>query len=137
MCRNIKTLHNFEPPATQEEVRASALQYVRKLTGLKSFSKANKAACEHAVDHITAITLDLFDRLVVHGPPRTREVERQKAIERGKKREQQLRERGLRQIGSPCRSSLPLLRRYALLSVEIGVTRSPRVRRSVSKGISR
>jgi len=99
MCRNIKTLHHFEPPATQEEVRASALQYVRKLTGLKSFSKANKAACEHAVDHITAITLDLFDRLVVHGTPRTREDERQKAIERGKKREQQLRERVLREIG--------------------------------------
>ena len=70
-----------------------------QLTGLKSFSKANKAACEHAVNHITAITLDLFDRLVVHGPPRTREVERQKAIERGKKREQQLRERVLREIG--------------------------------------
>jgi len=97
MCRNIKTLHHFEPPATQEEVRASALQYVRKLTGLKSFSKANKEACEHAVDHISAVTLDLFDELVVHGPPRTREVERQKAIERGKKREQQLRDRVLRE----------------------------------------
>ena len=99
MCRNIKTLHHFEPPATDEEVRASALQYVRKLTGLKSFSKANKDACDHAVDHITAITLDLFDRLVVHGPARTREAERQKAIERGKKREQHLRERMLREIG--------------------------------------
>jgi len=73
------------------------LQYVRKLTGLKSFSKANKEACEHAVDHISAVTLDLFDQLVVHGPPRTREVERQKAIERGKKREQQLRDRVLRE----------------------------------------
>jgi hypothetical protein len=96
MCRNIKTLHHFEPPATEEEVRASALQYVRKLTGLKSFSKANKQACDHAVEHITAITLRMFGQLEVHGPPRSREAERQKAIERGKKREQQLRTRVLR-----------------------------------------
>jgi hypothetical protein len=98
MCRNIKTLHRFEPPATRDEVRASALQYVRKLTGFKSFSKANKAACEHAVDHITEITLDLFGRLEVHGPPRSREIERQRAIERGKKREEQLRARVLRDL---------------------------------------
>src|SRR5216684_1266559 len=99
MCRNIKTLHHFEPPATEDEVRASALQYVRKLSGLKSFSKANKQACEHAVEHITEITLQLFSQLEVHGPPRSREAERQKAIERGKKREQQLRERVLRELG--------------------------------------
>jgi len=98
MCRNIKTLHHFEPPATEDEVRASALQYVRKLSGLKSFSKANQAACEHAVEHITEITLDLFSRLVVHGPPRSRDVERQKAIERGRKREEQLRKRVLSEI---------------------------------------
>ena len=98
MCRNIKTLHHFEPPATEDEVRASALQYVRKLSGLKSFSKANKEACEHAVEHITGITLDLFARLEVHGPPRSREAERQKAIGRGMKREQQLRERVLREM---------------------------------------
>jgi len=98
MCRNIKTLHHFEPPATEEEVRASALQYVRKLTGLKSFSRANKEACEHAVEHITGITLQLFDQIEVHGPPRSREAERQKAIERGKKREQQLRARVLREL---------------------------------------
>jgi len=98
MCRNIKTLHHFEPPATEDEVRASALQYVRKLSGLKSFSKANKQACEHAVEHITEITLQLFSQLEVHGPPRSREAERQKAIERGKKREQQLRERVLREL---------------------------------------
>ena len=97
MCRNIKTLHHFEPPATEDEVRASALQYVRKLSGLKSFSKANQAACEHAVDHITEITLHLFAQLEVHGPPRSREAEKQKAVERGKKREQQLRERVLRE----------------------------------------
>src|SRR5205814_73662 len=98
MCRNIKTLHHFEPPATEQEVRPSALHYLRQLSGLKSFSKANKEACEHAVDHITEITLQLFDHLVVHGPPRSREAEREKAIERGKKREQQLRERVLREI---------------------------------------
>ncbi len=89
MCQNIKTLYHFEPPATEEEVRASALQYVRKLSGLKSFSKANKHAGEHAVDHITEITIQLFTQLESHGPPRSREVERQMAIERGKKREQQ------------------------------------------------
>jgi hypothetical protein len=98
MCRNIKTLHHFDPPATEEEVRASALQYVRKLTGLKSFSRANRRACEHAVDEITGITLRLFAELEVHGPPRSREVERQKAIERGRKREEQLRARVLREV---------------------------------------
>lgn len=98
MCRNIKTLYHFEPPATEEEVRASALQFVRKLTGLKSFSKANQGPCEHAVEHITQITLELFGQLETHGPPRSREAERQKAIERGKKREQQLRARVLREI---------------------------------------
>lgn len=96
MCRNIKTLYHFEPPATEDEVRASALQYVRKLTGLKSFSRANQEPCEHAVEHITQITLQLFSQIETHGPPRSREVERQKAIERGKKREQQLRARLLR-----------------------------------------
>jgi hypothetical protein len=98
MCRNIKTLYHFEPPATEEEVRASALQYVRKLTGLKSFSKANRAACEHAVEHITEITMELFGRIEPHGPPRSREAEREKAVERGKKREAQLRARVLREM---------------------------------------
>src|SRR5258708_23752965 len=76
MCRNIKTLYHFEPPATEEEVRASALQYVRKLSGRKSFSQANKQACEHAVDHITEITLQLFTQLESHGPPRPRDIGR-------------------------------------------------------------
>lgn len=98
MCRNIKTLYHFEPPATVDEVRASALQYVRKLSGLKSFSKKNQKACEHAVEHITEITLQLFHELEAHGPPRSREVEREKAIERGKKREKQLREKLLREM---------------------------------------
>ncbi len=100
MCRNIKTLYHFEPPATEDEVRASALQYVRKLSGLKSVSKANQRAFEHAVDHITEITLRLFEELETHGPPRSREAEREKAVARGKKREQQLRARVLAELGS-------------------------------------
>jgi len=98
MCRNIKTLYHFEPPASEDEVRASALQYVRKLSGHKSFSRANKEACEHAVEHITEITLHLFTQLQPHGPPRNRDAERQKAVERGKKREEQLRARVLRDV---------------------------------------
>jgi hypothetical protein len=86
MCRNIKTLHHFEPPATRDEVAASALQYVRKLTGMHHPSKANQAAFEAAVQQITALTLHLFDHLEAHGPPRSREIERQKAQERSRKR---------------------------------------------------
>jgi hypothetical protein len=93
MCRNIKTLHHFEPPATREEVEASALQYVRKLTGMHSPSKANQTAFDAAVQQITRLTLHLFSHLEVHTPPRSREVERQKAVERGRKREAQLRAR--------------------------------------------
>lgn len=93
MCRNIKTLHHFEPPATKDEVRASALQYVRKLTGMNAPSQANEKAFNAAVEKITDITWHLFDHLEVHSPPRSREHERMKAIERGKKREAQLRAR--------------------------------------------
>jgi hypothetical protein len=93
MCRNIKTLHHFEPPATPDEVRASALQYVRKLTGMQTPSKANRHAFDEAVDTITRVTLHLFDHLEAHGPPRSREAERAKAVERGKKREAQLRKK--------------------------------------------
>lgn len=93
MCRNIKTLHHFEPPATLDEVRASALQYVRKLSGMPHPSKANEKAFAKAVDEITHITLHLFDALEVHSPPRSREAEKLKALERGKKREAQLRAR--------------------------------------------
>ena len=100
MCRNIKTLHNFKPPATEEEVRASALQYVRKLTGMNRPSRANEHAFQHAVDEVTRITHELFDALETHGPPRSREAERLRAIERGKKREAQNRERLLRTIGA-------------------------------------
>ncbi len=91
MCRNIRTLHHFEPPATTEEVRASALQYVRKLTGMNAPSKANQEAFDTAVERITALTLELFHTLEVQAPPRSREAEKRKAAERGKKREALLR----------------------------------------------
>jgi hypothetical protein len=86
MCRNIKTLHHFEPPATREEVQASALQYIRKLTGMRAPSRANQAAFDAAVEAVTRVTLDLFDHLEAHGPPRSREVEREKAVLRFKRR---------------------------------------------------
>ncbi len=101
MCRNIKMLHHFSPPATREEVHASALQYVRKLTGMNAPSKANRQAFDAAVQKVLSATLELFDLLDVHGPPRSREVEREKAIERGKKREAQTRERVLKTITAP------------------------------------
>ncbi len=91
MCRNIKTLHHFEPPATEEEVHASALQYVRKLTGMTSPSQANQKAFNAAVEDITALTLKLFDVLEVHSPPRSREMEKLKAVKRNQKREEQMR----------------------------------------------
>lgn len=93
MCRNIKTLHHFEPPATRDEVRASALQFVRKLTGMREPSKSNKAAFERAVGEIEASTLKLFDVLEVHGPPRSREAEALKAKARGQQRDARLRAR--------------------------------------------
>src|SRR5688500_10500614 len=96
MCRNIKTLHNFKPPATEEEIQASALQYVRKLSGMQHPSHANEKAFERAVEKITRITQELFASLETHAPPKSREIERAKAVERGKKREAQLRERLLR-----------------------------------------
>jgi len=79
MCRNIKTLHNFAPPATDDEIRASALQFVRKLSGLARPSKANEAAFNHAVDHVTEIARELIASLVTTAPPRNREVEAAKA----------------------------------------------------------
>lgn len=93
MCRNIKLLHHFEPPASRDEIEASALQYVRKLSGINKPSKANQAAFDAAVKKVTQATIELFDLLEVHGPPRSREVERLKAIERGKKRDEQFRKR--------------------------------------------
>jgi hypothetical protein len=86
MCRSIKTLHHFEPPATVEEVRASALQFVRKLSGMRAPSKANRHAFDEAVEAVTRVTLHLFEHLEAHGPPRSREVEREKAIAKFKQR---------------------------------------------------
>lgn len=82
MCRNIRTLHNFEPPATHEEVHASALQFVRKIAGFTRPSKANEAAFAHAVDEVTRAAHALLDALVTHAPPRNREIEATKARER-------------------------------------------------------
>lgn len=82
MCRNIRTLFNFEPPATREEIRASSLQFVRKLSGFNSPSKANEAAFDRAVDQIEAAARLLIDSLVTNAEPRDRIVEARKAKER-------------------------------------------------------
>jgi hypothetical protein len=79
MCRNIKTLHNFKPPATDEEVRASSLQFVRKLSGFTKPSKANELAFNHAVDEVARTAHELLQSLVTNAPPRDREVEATKA----------------------------------------------------------
>ncbi|MDY7226306.1 DUF2277 domain-containing protein [Hyalangium rubrum] len=98
MCRNIKLLHHFEPPASKEEIRDSALQYVRKLSGMRAPSRANQAAFDRAVDEVTATITRLFASLESHGPPRTREAEKLKAIDRGLKREAQVRARVLQNM---------------------------------------
>lgn len=79
MCRNIRTLHNFEPAATTEEIEAAALQYVRKLSGSAKPSQANEAAFHRAVEEVAAASQRLLDALVTHAPPRDREVEAAKA----------------------------------------------------------
>lgn len=79
MCRSIKTLHNFKPPATDEEVRASSLQFVRKLSGFSKPSRANEAAFTRAVDDVMQAARALLDALVTNAPPRDREVEATKA----------------------------------------------------------
>jgi hypothetical protein len=79
MCRNIKTLHNFKPPATDEEIRASSIQFVRKLSGFTKPSKSNEIAFNRAVDQVTKAAHDLLDSLVTNAPPRDREVEALKA----------------------------------------------------------
>jgi hypothetical protein len=86
MCRNIKTLANFEPAATQDEVRASALQFVRKLSGTTRPSRANEAVFNQAVDDVTAIAARLIESLSTSAPPRNREEEARKAKERSLKR---------------------------------------------------
>ena len=86
MCRNIRTLHNFEPPATGEEVRASALQYVRKISGSTKPSRANTEAFDAAVDEVAEVTAKLLDRLVSAAPPKNREAEAAKARARSAER---------------------------------------------------
>ena len=86
MCRNIKTLHNFEPPATAEEIDAAALQYVRKLSGTTKPSKANEAAFARAVEDVAAASTRLLRSLVTAAPPRDREVEAERARERSRQR---------------------------------------------------
>lgn len=86
MCRNIKTLFNFEPPASDEEIRAASLQFVRKLSGFTKPSKANEEAFDLAIDRVTAVAHELLDALVTNAPPRDRETEAAKARERAAKR---------------------------------------------------
>ena len=87
MCRNIRVLFNFQPPATEEEVRAAALQYVRKVSGSTKPSKANEEVFAHAVEEIAQSTMKLLDHLVTHGPPRDRAEEARKARLRWQERE--------------------------------------------------
>ena len=86
MCRNIRTLHNFDPPASEDEIRAAALQYVRKVSGQTKPSRANEAVFDRAVDEVAAATRALLDELVTAAAPRDREVEaaraRARAVER-------------------------------------------------------
>jgi len=86
MCRNIKTLFNFAPPATEEEIHASALQFVRKLSGFSAPSKINEAAFELAVEQVSAAARTLIHSLVTLAPPKDRQIERVRAIERSAKR---------------------------------------------------
>jgi hypothetical protein len=86
MCRNIRTLYNFEPPATRDEVRAAAVQYVRKITGFTRPSQANAEAFDRAVDAVTAASVDLLGALVTSAPPKDREVEAAKARARAAQR---------------------------------------------------
>ena len=86
MCRNIHTLYNFEPPATEDEVRGAALQYVRKVSGFAKPSQANESAFDAAVDEVADATRRLIDALVTTAAPKDREVEAERARERAKKR---------------------------------------------------
>lgn len=86
MCRNIKTLFNFDPPATNDEIEAASLQYVRKISGLNKPSRANQEVFDRAVERVTAISRELIDSLVTAAPPKDREVEAAKARARAKLR---------------------------------------------------
>ena len=86
MCRNIRSLYNFDPPATEDEVRAASLQYVRKISGFSKPSQANAAAFEHAVDAVAEISARLLDELVTTAPAKDREVEAARARARAQQR---------------------------------------------------
>jgi hypothetical protein len=86
MCRNIKQLHNFAPPATVEEIRAAAIQFVRKVGGFNKPSAVNAEAFDAAVEEITAVSKDLLTRLKTNAPPKDREIEREKARQRNLQR---------------------------------------------------
>jgi hypothetical protein len=86
MCRNIRTLHNFAPPATEDEIHAAARQYVRKVSGMTKPSTANQAAFDEAIEAVATITSELLESLVTKAPPRDREIEAAKARARAEKR---------------------------------------------------
>jgi hypothetical protein len=86
MCRNIRTLYHFDPPVTDDEMRAASLQFVRKVSGFTKPSAANQAAFDHAVEHVTESVRELLGSLVTHAPPKNREVEAAKKRERSAKR---------------------------------------------------
>jgi hypothetical protein len=86
MCRNIRTLHNFDPPASDEEVRAAALQYVRKISGYSKPSHANEEAFEQAIEEVALVSTKLLERLVTSAPPKDREVEAAKRRARAEQR---------------------------------------------------
>lgn len=86
MCRNIKTLYNFDPPVTNDEIQAASLQFVRKITGFNEPSKANSEAFQRAVEEVTAVARNLMDSLVTNSEPRNREVEIERARARNAKR---------------------------------------------------
>ena len=94
MCRNIRNLHNFAPPATDEEISASALQYVRKISGFTKPSQANAEAFDAAVDEVTRITNRLLGQLVSNAPPKNRDEEARKARQRWQKRAERIAARG-------------------------------------------
>jgi hypothetical protein len=101
MCRSIRPLHNFVPPATEEEMRAAALQFVRKVSGFTRPSQANVGAFDEAVEAVTDVTKRLVGRLVTSAPPRTREAERERARERWRKDVERRRIPRSRADGSP------------------------------------
>jgi hypothetical protein len=86
MCRNIRTLHNFDPPASEEEIRAAALQYVRKISGYSKPSQANVEAFEEAIEEVAEVSTRLLERLVTSAPPKDREVEAAKRRARAEQR---------------------------------------------------